>query len=237
MLLGARHRAILDTPDTSGRTALFKAVAEWRIDIARMLLSAGCDTLVPDEHGHTTIYYAVASRNQGLIDAFMNHNQYHKEFLSSALKLGQLWRVDQSLSGHVDTWHTFDGGHTTILHEAAESGFVDVIKFIVQKDKDGVLLDKPNGDGQLPLLLATVAGDPKIVNVLIKAKSNVNGQGRLGNASLHLAARDDLPKVVKVLIKAGTRLDITNSDGETPYTKALACGSDDCAALLANAGG
>ena len=237
MLLDAKHGAILDIPDTSGRTALFTAVAEWRTKIARMLLSAGCDALVPDQHGHSAIYYAGASRNQGLIDAFMDHRHYHKKLLSSALKLGQLWHVDQLLGGSVNTWPTFDSGDTTILHKAAESGFVDVVKFILQRDKDGVLLNKANGDGQPPLLLAALAEDVKIMEVLIKAGANVDAQERLGETSLHLAARDDLPNVVEVLIKAGARLDITNRDGVTPHAKALACGSDDCAALLANAGG
>jgi ankyrin repeat protein len=170
-----------------------------------------------NKRGYTAIYYAVASLNKGLVDAFMGYNQYHKEMLSSALKLGQLSQVDPLLNDPVDTWHTFDGGHTTVLHLATESGFVDVVDHILQKDDKRELLDEQNGAGRTPLLLAAVAENLEVMDVLIRAGANLNAQDRLGNTSLHLAAKDDLIEVVKLLLKADARLDTTNIDGQTAY--------------------
>ena len=232
------HIMTLDVQDTEGRTALHGAVKERKGDylrMTRMLLQAGSDALKQDRSGQTALYCAIASRDRGLIDVFMDHPQYNNEILFIGIRSDQPWLVERLLNGPAGTWPTLHRGQTTVLHVAAQSGFTEVVHLILGRDKSKELLEKRNTGGRTPILIATAREHVEIVEALAAAGANVNAQGGAGNTALHLAVEIDLPEVVELLLNADAKLDITNNDGQTPYAQALASGSEDCAALLAAA--
>lgn len=235
-ILDNGNTKIVDVQDLDGRTTLHCAVKDRKGDylrMTRMLLQAGSDALKRDGSGQTALYYAIASRDRGLIDAFIDHPQYQNESLFIGIRSDQPWLVERLLSGPTGTWPTLHQGQTTVLHVAAQSGSTEVVHLILRRDKDKELLEKRNAGGRTPILIATAREHVEIVAALIAAGANVNAQEGAGNTALHLAVENDLPEVVELLLNAAAMLDITNNDGQTPYAQALASGSKDCATLPA----
>jgi ankyrin repeat protein len=74
---------------------------------------------------------------------------------------------------------------------------------------------------QTPLIVASQHGCKAIVELLLKAGSNIKHKNQQGETALLSAAQEGHVEVVKVLIAAGADVNEPNADGETPLHLAI----------------
>lgn len=78
-----------------------------------------------------------------------------------------------------------------------------------------------DNQGQPLLVIATRAGRPDMVELLLRHRARVDAQDRLGNTALFWAAEEGRVDIAETLIAAGAQLDPQNSHGLTPLMAAV----------------
>ncbi|GKS78121.1 hypothetical protein wHma_01280 [Wolbachia pipientis] len=132
--------------------------------------------------------------------------------------------IEKHYSGEfVKTVNVKDNHSQTLLHIAARSGSLNVMKCLVNKGASTNARDKY---GNIPLHSAAYAGELDIAKYLIVKGSNINATGECGWAPLHVAAQNGELDMVKYLIKKYANIDARDECGNTPlhvavYTKEL----------------
>ena len=103
--------------------------------------------------------------------------------------------------------------------------------------------EKKPFDGCTPLMVAVINKDPSLVELLLKAGSNVNhlrpkmfSPPYSGQSALWLAAEHGNKAMVETLLQHGPVLDSSPTNGHTPLYRALLGGWVDIAKLLRDAG-
>ncbi len=91
----------------------------------------------------------------------------------------------------------------TLLHEAAQKGYLAVTRFLIDR---GALIDRQDGDKRTALHYAVANGYTAIAEQLIDAGANVNAGTRKGATPLHYAAGNGHRHTVELLIDNGADL-------------------------------
>jgi ankyrin repeat protein len=86
--------------------------------------------------------------------------------------------------------------------------------------------------GWTPLLFAAHIGNAKLMNLLLKAKADVNAACKEGNSALHLAARRGHLNESALLHSQGIDIEIKNMQGWTPLIWASIAGCTSVACTL-----
>ncbi len=88
--------------------------------------------------------------------------------------------------------------------------------------RHGAVLDEADLNGYTPLLQAAVAGERKIVTMLLSHRANPNVQSRRGQYSpLMYCADGGFVQTARVLLSARADPNLTDEWGETPLKKAI----------------
>jgi ankyrin repeat protein len=106
----------------------------------------------------------------------------------------------------------------TALHVSAETGSLEVAKFIVERQE-----------------MSYVETEPEYIVTLdraIKKLNRLNGHDKDGNTPLHLAAAGGNTSTLRYLLHAGSNFRSSNARGEYPLTLAARYGRNDTAKLL-----
>ncbi|CAK8995609.1 Cortactin-binding protein 2 (CortBP2) [Durusdinium trenchii] len=88
-----------------------------------------------------------------------------------------------------------------------------------------------------PLLAAAEAGRLEAVQLLVRAKAEVNYQDTSGFHALYLAAGSGVPEVVSCLLLQNADLHLRNRSGYTALHNAVGCGQAECIKVLLQANG
>ena len=109
----------------------------------------------------------------------------------------------------------------TPLHVAAEEGFEDIVKVILE-DKYRVDVNAIDDNGWTALHSAASGGKLVIVEMLLKKGSFARALTNEGSSALHYLVRNDyssqVPKMVQVinlLLKKGCMIDLQNTHGQS----------------------
>nr|CAH7766151.1 unnamed protein product [Callosobruchus chinensis] len=106
-----------------------------------------------------------------------------------------------------------DNHGQTLLHIAAKSGNLNVMKCLVNKGASTNTKDKYYNT---PLHSAAYAGELDIVKYLIIKNNNINAKGEYGRTPLHIAAINGDLDMVEYLIKRYANIDAKDNCGMTP---------------------
>ncbi|WP_353280976.1 ankyrin repeat domain-containing protein [Wolbachia endosymbiont (group B) of Tholera decimalis] len=106
-----------------------------------------------------------------------------------------------------------DNHGQTLLHIAAKSGNLNVMKCLVNKGASTNTKDKYDNT---PLHSAAYAGELDIVKYLIIKNNNINAKGEYGRTPLHIAAINGDLDMVEYLIKRYANIDAKDNCGMTP---------------------
>ena len=130
-----------------------------------------------------------------------------------------------------DLHQSVDGG--SLLHEAIRQRDLDMVKLLAQQP---ALLDRPDGSGRSPLILALQREDWAAVEVLLEHGALPDGVDGAGSTPLHLVTRNDNVDLARRLLAAGAALNIGDGAGRTPLWWAARSGSLPLVSMFLEAG-
>ena len=107
----------------------------------------------------------------------------------------------------------------TILHESIAYKAENCTNFLL--NSDNIDLDRKNKDGNTPLHLAALLGDPSLTFRLIKLGSVSSLVNNVGDTVLHSAVRSSNTATVSVILSQGASVMTKNTLGETPLHSAV----------------
>jgi ankyrin repeat protein len=102
--------------------------------------------------------------------------------------------------------------------------------------KAGMNINVRDKDGNTALMLASMVGDPQIVNLLIGKGADINARSAAGYTALMYVSSKGDTAMAKLLIKKGTDVNIRNNDGDTALMLASLNGNLEAAKLLVESG-
>lgn len=220
------------------RMPLHFAAETGNSEIISLLTAAGADVNCTDRNGVTPL---MVMARHGRTDAALkfirnpdiditlkdNDNCMAIDYATSS-GLRELVKALSQAGEHTDAY-----GNTT-LHHACWNEQGEVVKVLLEKDKDSV--NKVNDDGETPLILAVKRSNLVITQLLIDAGAEPEHADLNGVMPLHIAAGNGDLFVAKALIGAGAGIDTKTAEGATPLILAAQSGRNDFTAMLTEAG-
>jgi len=100
----------------------------------------------------------------------------------------------------------------TLLHRAAQYGYVEVVKALVNEEA----ANQPNDFGDTPLHVAARFGHTTITEVLAESGAKVDQRNKYGQTALHKAVLAAKVETMEALVKRGARIDLRNKEEQTP---------------------
>ncbi|XP_012277157.1 transient receptor potential channel pyrexia [Orussus abietinus] len=205
-LLPGLHRCGADLnhcEQEQGLTALHLCAFSNCLDGVRYLIDNGAN--VNSRKVHTPFHYA----------AFGNSYHVAKYFL----ELGACQHMSQS--------------EESVLHSAARSNALDVLKILAPKNP---ALDRLDSNGLAPIHHVADRGDPACLAELLRAGCQVNLPTKKGDTALHLAAEAGCAENVDLLLERGANANLKNHRGQTALHLAARAHSLECVELLLRQG-
>ncbi|XP_064259441.1 ankyrin repeat and death domain-containing protein 1B isoform X5 [Passer domesticus] len=198
----------INAVDALKRTAFHFAVAGGHVSVVDFLLHHKARLDMADQHGLTVIHLAAWTGNLDII--------------RKLVKAG----ADQKAKNEEGM---------NVLHFAAQSNSIKIVDYFLQ-DLHLNDLNKPDGKGKKPFLLASEKGHVDMIKNLIALKLFTSEKDKEGNTALHLAAKNGHSEVVEILLEQWEEINDFNQNGETPFYLAVEGGHQKCAELLLEAG-
>ena len=221
----------INAVDSKHETALHKAVRRNDDLLARILVSAECDTTLRNNDGETAGDIALKTGNPALEKALEAASisgaspTLLRKFLNNRdpISVRDLLKKDKSLVTHryAKDW--------TALHFAAFQG--DRPSAAVLLDA-GAEIDAANSSGTSPLMIAVQEGHADVVKLLLDRKASVAARDHQGWTPLHIAAQEDRLDIAQALLRAGARKTTKDSKGRTPADVAQKTGHERLAQIL-----
>ncbi|CZT16853.1 uncharacterized protein RCC_02688 [Ramularia collo-cygni] len=188
--------------------------------LVSILLEAGADPNVRESHKWTPIHEAAARGGLEIVKQLLNYGADPdplEERKWSPLRLA-IWdsRIEVAMlllkTEGVDA-DSVDYIDETPLHEAAQRGFLGLVKELIQR---GAVVDRSNHMGLTPLHFAVKEGHLKVATFLIdECKADVNHATQSGMTPLHQAAEYNRLETLKLLLERGASKDSRDGRGFT----------------------
>lgn len=205
-------------------TPLFASLARGSRDALRFLLEIGisanlCTLLSKtyDKYSRPPCGPVFDSKEHDLSRLIEKENQILLEFLLHSRKID--WDIlvgarYVSRTPAPSTYPNFaDDRNRTTLSHASESGYVEVVKLLL--DIGGILPDEKSDTGRSPLSYAAQNGHYEVIKLLLNTnRVDENSKDGQGNTPLTYATMYGHPEVIKLLRK-GSEADLTVWDGTT----------------------
>ncbi len=120
------------------------------------------------------------------------------------------------------------------IHDAAASGELQKMKFLIQAQP--ALVNARDANGQTPLELAATNNRKHIAEALLSAGADVNAKDNGGWTPLHMAAAGGHRDIIALLLAKSAAPNVQAKDNATPFIWATARGQKEAADLLLAAG-
>lgn len=221
------------------RMPLHFAAETGNSEIIALLVNADADVNCTDNQGVTPLMLmAQNGKTDAALKFIKNPNvdikmkdNYNRMAIDYATSCG-LRELVKALS-QTEEEHTDAHGNTT-LHHACWNNQGEVVKVLLEKDKDNI--DQVNDDGESPLMLAVRKSNLVIVELLLAADAKTDCANINGVMPLHIAASHGDLFVGKALLDAGASINVKNADGQTPLILAAQNSKNDFTEMLIEAG-
>jgi len=233
-----------DQADEEGRTQLWNAAFNGKIEVIQALLGAGVMVDQPNNNGETSLYAAALNGHTKALKALLKANAKVNQPsnngltpLHGAAGNGHLEIVQVLLKAGAIVDHADNEGYTPLC-TAVISDHVKVVQALLKADAN---VNHLSNDGRTPLwIVAAFTGNMGILQALLKAGANINhrnnASGQDGDTPLLLAACNGFVEVLQTLLKAGAKVDEPNNDGFTPLHGAVCNDQVDTLRALLKAG-
>jgi len=179
--------------------SLKDAVSKSRVDVVRMLVSAGADVNIGDKYGMAPLWYTVKVEDKEMAEMLL------------------------SVGADLDA-RSKDGD--MVLHEASRRGKTSMVEFFIGKGAD---LEAEDGNGNTPLAVAQINNKKETAALLLANGAstkdlNLEAKDGGGHNALHWASFDGDLAAVEQLLDRGADLNARTKDGWTPLYRAACVG-------------
>lgn len=206
------------SPDhIDGTTPLHVAATCGQADQVELLLSRGAQPDLKDSLGATPLHRAVTGPTVLRIIGSMGKPVADADKQSGVLDGGDSERVlraalVENLSSNQVAFFV------KYANEAADGGeYTRVAELLINRGAD----INAKEDGRTPLHSAVNVSNMPMVELLIKAKADLNARNGKGNTALSLAVFKGNEATIKLLLEAGADPDIADNEGFTPLHTAV----------------
>jgi len=223
--------------DFFGHTPLHYAVINNQIEMVKFLISNGAKVDVYDyylviPHYESDIEYVDFFRNLTYISRNKNLTPLHYAILNGNLEMVKLL-VENGAKLYRKTSFLYNRGRA--IHLAVMSNNLEIVKFMVENA--GVKLDKKNGIGWTPVLVATATGNLEMIKYLLSRGAKIRKvKDYFDNNAIHLAIGTGNVDVIKYLISNKVKVNAKNYFDFTPIFLASRFGYLDVVKLLISNG-
>lgn len=145
--------------------------------------------------------------------------------LTTAIEAGKYECVEQLIQSGVDVCASDTLG-TSPLGLAAFKGDTDILRLLLDDPRTRSVLDKPDGNGRTPLMMAAIGGSQPCVELLIQSGADLGVIDAAGASALSLAASGGNIEIARLLLDRGAEI------GPRPLEAALRYGHAEVFALL-----
>ncbi|UYV68873.1 hypothetical protein LAZ67_6001392 [Cordylochernes scorpioides] len=196
---------------------LLMAVKHEQFEIVKMLIQANADANGDTSFGPTPLFIAAEIGNMAilecLIEAGANINAQDTLYRTPLL--------NAILNGHLEVVKKLVAAGAKIERENNQECIPIIMAFDFHQINIALFLihqgaDVNAKDNSSSILICAGQGDLNMVEILIKAKANVNDKDCDGNTPLHIASLKNHVKMVNYLLKNGANVNAKNKYGITP---------------------
>lgn len=172
--------------DKRGRTALYLACYDYKVDSAKTLVANGAEINISGEYNP--------------LDMASSNSYYGTEI------------VELLLENNADVNLICRGTQVTPLMGALHQKKTAALKLLLNA---GANTNHVDANGESPLGRVSYFDFPEHVSLVLDFKAKIDFQDKEGNSALHIATERKNKKVIEVLIKRGININLKNKDGET----------------------
>ncbi|KAF8777403.1 Ankyrin-3 like protein [Argiope bruennichi] len=213
-LLELEIRNDINEKNNESATPLELASVEGYCEIVRVLLEKGADPNHAPGRSEP-LHMAVLSGYSEIIEILYNAgaNLVNIEGCSAielAVKIKNLDAMEKLLE--LSKFDINIEGHSgcTLLHNAAASGSLEIVKSLVEK---GATINCRDSTNAKPIHIAAKEGHKSIVEYFLSVGVEIDSRGENGWSLLHYAAAGNQSDICKVLFKNGLSINIIDDNG------------------------
>jgi len=213
--------ANIHTKDALGRDALMYACRVGSQEMVAKLVQWGANLNVSDNNNETGIIIACKQGHAPLV-SYLLHAGAHvpaegklgSELLKACMR-GDLGRVKTLLDQGADPDSATRHGNCSAVFVVSCLGYADVLDALIEKKAR--LTNKGDARQVFPsLIYAAKNGHLRVLEKLIREKTDLNGRDEDGDTALTLAAEKGHVDVIDFLTSHGANVNVSNKAGESP---------------------
>ncbi|GBM77457.1 Ankyrin-3 [Araneus ventricosus] len=177
---------------------LLLAVTNGDYEMIEILIKAGANITQPDAEGYSPIESAIKCESLDIMETLLKHS-----------------KIDINLKG-------LEG--RTLLHHAAVSGSLEIVKRLVEK---GAAINGRDSAGAKPIHVAAREGHQDIVEYFLTEGLDIDDRGENGCSLLHYAAAGNQSEICKFFLKNCLNVNVVDAHGCTALHIAAQLGNSD----------
>ncbi|MCY3688565.1 MAG: hypothetical protein F4Y89_10605 [Gammaproteobacteria bacterium] len=180
----------------SGETIVMTAAQSGNGDVVRALLAAGADPNAAVTREQTALMWAANRGHAGAVAALI---EFGANVHARSLVREQFVKSEKEQDSHPAYMYWIEEGGNTALMFAARAGDLRSTQLLVAAGSE---INEGNAFGTTPLIMAVHGGNPALLETLLEAGANVDGDGP-GHTALHAAVLRGNLATVEVLLAHG----------------------------------
>ena len=231
------------------QTALMLAAKEGNYEVVDVILkhsntvsSGELNMAQVDSNGQNVIHLIAAN---GPESGQIRREETALEFLAM-LEAIKNYYGKQNENDFLELCEQYDEDGNTPIHLAAEVGFLEIIKLLIEGWEDGpehgVEPSPSNVYDEIPLMMAIINNKFPVVEYFVQISQlddendNLADEDEDANTALHLAAQYGHYDIVQLLVETSASMDATNQKQETPLDLAAKNGHTEICRFLIERG-